>query len=106
MVLLSDAAHIPCTCCMAVTPCSMYFLQDMAEVSTKYAVSSVQLRFSFMRGLHPFYPPSLEVVRPHLSCPLAGALASHPLLRLEHWDPMMNMNQLLDRIKEFLEVGD
>eukprot|EP00879_Flechtneria_rotunda_P020010 GHRR01021037.1.p1 GENE.GHRR01021037.1~~GHRR01021037.1.p1 ORF type:complete len:401 (+),score=118.20 GHRR01021037.1:516-1718(+) len=78
--------------------------KDMQEVSTKWAVSSIQLRFTFMRGLHPFYPPRLEVVRPHLSGPLPGALSSHPLLRLEHWDPWMNMSQLLDKIKEFLEA--
>jgi baculoviral IAP repeat-containing protein 6 len=78
--------------------------QDLQGVSAKWAVSSIQLRFTFMRGLHPFYPPRLEVVRPHLASPLPGALASHPLLRLEHWDPWMNMSQLLERIKEFLEV--
>lgn len=88
----------------SVSTSACIVLQDLTEVSSKWAVSSVQLRFSFMRGLHPFYPPTLEVLRPHLSTPLPGALASHPLLRLQHWDPMMNMSQLLDRIKEFLEV--
>ncbi|WIA29416.1 hypothetical protein OEZ86_011919 [Tetradesmus obliquus] len=77
--------------------------KDLQEVSAKWAVSSIQLRFSFMRGLHPFYPPRLEVVRPHLAAPLPGALASHPLLTLDHWDSCMNMSQLLERIKEFLE---
>ncbi len=57
-----------------------------------------------MRGLHPFYPPRLEVVRPHLTEPLPGALASHPLLRLEHWDPTLTMQELLESIKGFLEV--
>lgn len=77
----------------------------MEVVSSKFASSSVQLRFTFMRGLHPFYPPRLEVVRPHLTQPLPGALSSHPLLRLEHWDPMMNMSQLVDNIRLFLQVG-
>jgi baculoviral IAP repeat-containing protein 6 len=89
---------------LPVHGCTYYTLQDLQEVSAKWAVSSIQLRFTFMRGLHPFYPPRLEVVRPHLAAPLPGALASHPLLRLEHWDPWMNMSQLLERVKEFLEV--
>lgn len=92
---------LPCPLCSA--PHS--HPQDLQEVSAKWAVSSIQLRFSFMRGLHPFYPPRLEVVRPHLAAPLPGALASHPLLTLDHWDSCMNMSQLLERIKEFLEVG-
>jgi baculoviral IAP repeat-containing protein 6 len=73
-------------------------------VSSKFAVSSIQLRFTFMRGLHPFYPPRVEVLRPHLSTPLPGALASHPLLRLEHWHPTMTMTQLVENIRTFLEV--
>lgn len=79
-------------------------LQDLAEVSSKFAVSSVQLRFTFMRGLHPFYPPRVEVVRPHLSTPLPGALSSHPLLRLENWHPTLTMTQVVDNIRAFLEV--
>lgn len=78
--------------------------QDLQEVSNKFATSSIQLRFTFMRGLHPFYPPRVEVVRPHLSTPLPGALASHPLLRLEHWDPTLTMTELVDNIRIFLEV--
>jgi len=58
-----------------------------------------------MRGLHPFYPPRVEVVRPHLSTPLPGALASYPLLRLGNWDPLMTMPQLFDHLRTFLEVG-
>jgi hypothetical protein len=81
------------------------FLQDLAEVSSKFAVSSIQLRFTFMRGLHPFSPPRLEVVRPHLSTPLPGALSSYPLLRLENWHPTLTMTQLVDNIRTFLEVS-
>jgi baculoviral IAP repeat-containing protein 6 len=74
-------------------------------VSSKFAVSSIQLRVTFLRGLHPFYPPALEVVRPHLALPLPGALSSHPLLRLENWDPTLTMRQLVDNVRAFLEVG-
>lgn len=89
------STHPQCCCCI---------LQDLAEVSSKFAVSSVQLRFTFMRGLHPFYPPRVEVVRPHLSTPLPGALSSHPLLRLENWHPTLTMTQVVDNIRAFLEV--
>jgi hypothetical protein len=73
-------------------------------VSSKFAVSSIQLRFTFMRRLHPFFPPRVEVVRPHLSTPLPGALASYPLLRLEHWHPTLTMTQVVDNLRTFLEV--
>ena len=34
---------------------------DMSEVSRRFASSAVQLRVSFMRGLHPFYPPAVDL---------------------------------------------
>jgi hypothetical protein len=37
------------------------FLEDMQEMQRKYAVSFVKLIINFKRGLHPFYPPSIEV---------------------------------------------
>lgn len=97
--LAGNLARAPHPCAPCTQP-----PQDLHEVSSKWAVSGVQLRFTFMRGLHPFYPPRLEVVRPHLDAPLPGALASHPLLRLEHWDPWLNMSQLIDVLRQFLEV--
>lgn len=55
-------------------------VQDMREVSRRYAYSTVRLRLRFMRGLHPFFPPSVEVVWPHLAGPLqvcGGAALGH-----------------------------
>ena len=48
----------------AASPCARPALrapQDMDAVSRRYAYSTLQLRFTFMRGLHPFFPPLLEV---------------------------------------------
>ena len=49
-------------------------VQDMATLSHRGPVSTVHLRLAFARGLHPFYPPSLEVRRfqcmhQHILCP-------------------------------------
>lgn len=38
----------------------------MREIQRRYSYSSLKIRISFMRGLHPFYPASVEVVRPYL----------------------------------------
>lgn len=39
--------------------------QDMERLSRRWQSSTVQLRLVFQRGLHPFAPPSVEIVRPH-----------------------------------------
>ena len=56
--------------------------QDMVELERQHGPGSVQLRLKFKRGLHPFYPPSVELLRPRFCGPLLGALASHPLLQV------------------------
>lgn len=76
----------------------------MREVQKRYAYSSVQLHITFKRGLHPFYPPAVEIVRPHFVGPVLGAVASHPMLLLENWDPWRPHIQLIQEIKSFLEV--
>ncbi len=35
--------------------------QDLATLGRRHGMSTVHLRLAFARGLHPFYPPSLEV---------------------------------------------
>ncbi len=65
----------------------------------------MQLRVSFKRGLHPFYPPAIQIVRPHFLMPIPGAVASHPMLKLSNWQPMRALREVFEEIKTFLEVG-
>ncbi|MEW5298580.1 MAG: hypothetical protein WDW36_001686 [Sanguina aurantia] len=78
--------------------------QDMREVQKRYAYSSVQLHITFKRGLHPFYPPAVDIVRPHFVGPVLGAVASHPMLLLQNWDPWRSHLQLIQEVKSFLET--
>ncbi|GLI65397.1 hypothetical protein VaNZ11_008953 [Volvox africanus] len=79
--------------------------KDMREVSRRYFYSTVRLRLRFMRGLHPFFPPSVEVVWPHFKGPMLDAVASHPMLRLENWDPWRAAMDTVGQIKAFLEAN-
>jgi len=63
----------------------------------------VVLRLRFKADLFPFFPPSVELVRPRLHGAARSALASHPLLRLSNWDPMTGAAALLERLRRFLE---
>ncbi|KAI8463576.1 MAG: hypothetical protein J3K34DRAFT_462370 [Monoraphidium minutum] len=83
---------------------SSQLAKDMEAVSRRHAYSTLQLRFTFMRGLHPFFPPRLEVMRPHLAAPMLGALCSHPMLRLANWDPWRPMEEVVGAIKAFVEA--
>lgn len=81
-------------------------LQDLAVLQQRHGYSHVQLQLMFKRGLHPFYPPQLELQRPRFRGPIAGALASHPMAQLQTWDAWRTMRELADQLKSFLQVGN
>ena len=77
---------------------------DLQQAGRKYGVSSVQLQINFKRGLHPFYPPSLQVLSPRLEGCAMGAVACFPILKADNWDFLLSAKEVVLKIKEFLEV--
>jgi len=77
--------------------------KDMQEIQRRHQYSTVRLFLSFKRGLHPFYPPAVELVRPHFKGCIATAISSHPMLKLDNWDPMRTISELISQIKAFIE---
>lgn len=78
--------------------------KDMQEIQRRHQYSFVKLVLKFKRSLHPFYPPSVEVVRPHLKGCIAAAVASHPMLKLSNWDPWQPIEDLIRNLKLFLQA--
>jgi baculoviral IAP repeat-containing protein 6 len=76
----------------------------MQEIQKRHQYSFVTLKLRFRRGLHPFYPPSVELVRPHFKGCIATAVSCHPMLKLGVWDPWRPIEEVIKQIKNFLEV--
>lgn len=77
--------------------------QDMREAGRRFGSSSVQLQLVFKRPLHPFYPPSVQLVSPRFQGPILSAVASHPLFSIKDWDPTRSARDALLLLKAFLE---
>ena len=45
-------------------------LQDLQQAGRQFGSSSVQLQLVFKRPLHPFYPPSVQLVSPRFQGPI------------------------------------
>ncbi len=95
------AAHLLSDCSGHVS-----VLQELKQLRKRHGLGSVQLRLTFKRGLHPFYPPLVELLRPRLIGPIPGALSSHPVAQLGKWDPWRTMRALAAQVKMFLQVGN
>ena len=63
---------------------------------------------AFRLSRPPPSPPALplppKVVRPHLAPPLLGALCSHPMLKLDNWDPWRPLEDVVGAVKAFVEA--
>lgn len=78
--------------------------KDLAELEQRTGDGRIHLQLSFKRGLHPFFPPAVQVIGPRFQGPLAGALASHPMLLLKNWDPWRPVKELVAHLRTFMEL--
>lgn len=58
-----------------VRPPTLCAPQDMQQAGRRFGSSSVQLQLVFKRPLHPFYPPSVQLVSPRFQGPILRWLA-------------------------------
>jgi baculoviral IAP repeat-containing protein 6 len=81
--------------------------RDLAELARRYpctGADTVELRLRYKADLFPFYPPSVDVVRPRLRGGVRGALMAHPLLRPSSWRWTTTCPELLERLRGFMEL--
>ena len=77
---------------------------DLAELQKLQGYDYVELRVTFKEDLHPFYPPTIALVRPRLHgrYDVQAALACHPRLQLKGWSPFQSSRDLLSAVQSFL----
>ncbi|CAJ1379970.1 unnamed protein product [Effrenium voratum] len=77
----------------------------LAELRAAEGYDYVELRVVFKEDLHPFYPPSITLVRPRLcgSYDVQAALVCHPRLQLKGWSPFLLSSDLLLSVRAFLD---
>ena len=81
--------------------------RDLAELARRYpgtGADTVELRLRYKADLFPFYPPSVDIVRPRLLGGVRGALMAHPLLRPSSWRWTTTCSELLERLRGFMEL--
>lgn len=86
--------------------CNGALAQDLLELKSRCGYDYIELRLTFKEDLHPFYPPSVAVVRPRLdgSHAIPSAIACHPRLQLRGWSPFQTTKDLLLSIRNFLNT--
>lgn len=80
-----------------------HMAKDMEQIKKLYGYNDVELRIEFALDLYPFYPPTVRVVRPRFVGFMMGRVTSMEILRLQGWDPIKNMTEVLQMIRKLLE---
>ncbi|KAK9866258.1 hypothetical protein WJX84_000376 [Apatococcus fuscideae] len=81
------------------------FAKGIQRLTTLHGCGFVHLRLHFKRGLHPFHPPTAELLWPRCQRPFAGALSSHPMIQLRSWDPWKPVKELILQLRVFMEAA-
>eukprot|EP00930_Biecheleria_cincta_P083732 TRINITY_DN73243_c0_g1_i1.p1 TRINITY_DN73243_c0_g1~~TRINITY_DN73243_c0_g1_i1.p1 ORF type:complete len:928 (-),score=204.20 TRINITY_DN73243_c0_g1_i1:467-3199(-) len=79
--------------------------QDLQELQRCFGYDYIQLHIAFKEDLHPFYPPTVTIVRPRLigKHDILAAMAYHPRLQLKGWSPFQTTKEVISAIRNFLE---
>lgn len=68
-------------------------VQELASLEQQTGEGRIQLRLTFKRGLHPFYPPAVQVTATLFSPPIASHCDSLLTSR-----PYLSSPQILERL--------
>eukprot|EP01130_Rhizamoeba_saxonica_P019273 TRINITY_DN991_c0_g1_i2.p1 TRINITY_DN991_c0_g1~~TRINITY_DN991_c0_g1_i2.p1 ORF type:complete len:660 (-),score=151.06 TRINITY_DN991_c0_g1_i2:251-2230(-) len=77
-------------------------LRSMQEINETFGYDYVELRVEFKMDLYPFYPPLVTVIRPRFQGFMMGRITSMEMLKLDKWNPVRNMSEILTTIRELL----
>eukprot|EP01129_Flabellula_baltica_P006443 TRINITY_DN240_c0_g4_i1.p1 TRINITY_DN240_c0_g4~~TRINITY_DN240_c0_g4_i1.p1 ORF type:complete len:867 (+),score=232.37 TRINITY_DN240_c0_g4_i1:20-2620(+) len=77
--------------------------RQMTELEETFGYNFVELDIEFTLDLYPFYPPLVKVIRPRFQGFMMGRITSLDILKLENWDPIKNMSDIITLIKNMIE---
>ncbi|KNC54624.1 uncharacterized protein AMSG_01478 [Thecamonas trahens ATCC 50062] len=79
---------------------------DMAAglraISAAHDYDYAELRVSFVMDLHPFYPPTVSLVRPRFQAFMMSKVTCMDALKFSNWNPVVSMKAVLTQIKNLL----
>ena len=76
---------------------------DLTELASRGGSAALEFELLFTPDMHPFYPLTLNVVRPRFQGVVAEAVMTHPVMTLQGWDPMKPIKWYIRAAQQFLE---
>jgi baculoviral IAP repeat-containing protein 6 len=68
--------------------------RGLRRLVEEHGYDYVELSFSFARGIHPFYPPTVQIIRPRLAGGAMWRVMNAASLQLANWRPVRTRGML------------
>jgi len=73
------------------------------EINKKYGYDYMELKLIFDSKAYPYIPPKIEYIKPKIKLSLLLSLLNLEILKLENWNPIINLEYLIYNLGNKLE---
>lgn len=77
--------------------------KQLQELKSKFNYDYLELRLKLNMNLYPFFPPSLELMKPKINNDTLYGIMDLEFLKLENWNPTNNIEFVIDALYNIFE---
>ena len=74
-------------------------------INIKYGYDYMEFNYSIDNMMYPFIPPKLSLIKPQVKSPLMISLICLDILKLENWNPTIDMEYFITNLANQLEAN-
>lgn len=74
----------------------------LKEVNSKFGYDYIEFNIEINQKLYPFYPPTINFMRPRLSTDVMYKLSNLKMVQLKYWSPSRDLKYILTHMKKIL----
>jgi ubiquitin-protein ligase len=76
---------------------------QLEELSNKYGYNYIELKLNLNMNLYPFFPPSLELIKPKINNDTLYGIMDLEFLKLENWNPTNSIEFVIHALYQIFE---
>jgi ubiquitin-protein ligase len=84
-------------------PNSELLNNQLRQVKKLYGYDFIEIKISLNMNLYPFFPPSIQIVRPKINNSIVYAIMDLEFLKHENWNPTNNLEFVINALSKVFE---
>ncbi len=75
-------------------------------IKEKFGYDYMEMMINIQPQLHPYYPPTIDYIRPKIKLPLLMSLINLDILKIDNWNPTITFNYFVENLAKQIENLD